>query len=300
MRLAPLVVSVVLLTGAVAHALPGRLLSVQAVLSSIPTHPLLTRAERQVEAGELEAAVGSLQELLDEQNLTDAQLVEAYRLLGLSRLYLGDEDGARAAYEKLLQAQPDYALPRSAPPKIQQLYARIRQDIRKRRVLPVTLEFEPLPDTLGGAAVVANARIEALPLGARGKLFHRRVGAQAYSSVDFARLPGEPDRYTATLPAYSVPIEERAYQVEYYLEVVDAAQRRLAGRGDAYSPLTLQVRGAQAPAGERQATAAWYQNPWVWGVAGAVAAGAVVGTVLVATSRQTGRVTVTITVPGGP
>lgn len=299
MRLAPLVVSAALLFGGVAHAFPGSWPPLLLTAAG-PGSAQLQRAQRLVDAGEFEAAVTQLQAILDEPDLTDALLVEVYRLLGLSRLYLGDEEGARAAYEKLLQAQPDFTLPASSPPKIQQLYARIRQDIRRRRVLPVTLRFEPLSDTRGDAAVVAQARIDALPLGARGKLFHRRMGGQSYSSVDFSRVRDQPEHFSATLPAYAIPSEERAYDVEYYVEVVDAAQRRLAGSGDAYSPLTFRVLGSRAAVADKPSEPAWYANPWVWAVGGAVATGAVVGTVLVATSRQTGQVTVTITVPGGP
>src|SRR5688572_18904069 len=81
-----------------------------------PTNPEITRAQEQIEQGDFEEAVKTLQAGLDEPDVTDDQLVELYRLLGLASLYLGDEARAREAYERLLQARPDFELPRTAPP----------------------------------------------------------------------------------------------------------------------------------------------------------------------------------------
>ena len=118
----------------------------------------------------------TLQAALDAPDVTDDQLVELYRLLGLASLYLGDEARAREAYERLLQARPDFELPRNAPPKLRQLYARIKEDIKSRRVRPVTLLVDPIPDPTGGEPVQVDARIEDMALGAKAKLFFRRAG----------------------------------------------------------------------------------------------------------------------------
>src|SRR4051812_22940074 len=83
-----------------------------------PTNPEITRAQEQIEQGDFEEAVKTLQAALDAPDVTDDQLVELYRLLGLASLYLGDEARAREAYERLLQARPDFELPRNAPPKL--------------------------------------------------------------------------------------------------------------------------------------------------------------------------------------
>lgn len=285
------------------------------IAQASPRTPELDKAESQMEAGDFEEAVNTLHAGLSQPDLTDDQLVELYKQLGLAELYLGNEDGAREAFTRLLQARPDYELPRNAPPKVKRLYARILDDIRKRRVRPVTLSVAPIPDSAGNEPVVAHARIEDLSLGARAKLYFRRAGAQTYSSVDFVRDRGEsfeagraesgsapgsgqgPQgvRYTAVIPAYEVPAEARGYDIEYYAEVSDAAQRRLAGRGDAYNPLTFHIaRNAPLTPVARTEVSPWYQNPWVWVAGGAVAAGAAVGIYFVATSHPTGTVVITI------
>jgi tetratricopeptide (TPR) repeat protein len=260
-----------------------------------PARPEIARAQEQISDGEFEEAVKTLEAGLDAPDVTDDQLVELYRLLGLTSLYLGDEARAREAYEMLLQARPDYELPRTTPPKIRTLYARIKEDIKNRRVRPVTLQVDPIPDAGGGTPVMAEALIQDMALGARARLFYRRAGAQAYSSVDFARDRANKERFTATIPAYELPATASAYEVEYYFEVADAAQRRLAGRGDAFNPLVFQVApepGTVATPGERP----WYKSPWLWVAVGAVAVAGTAGAVVYATSEERGRVPITIRV----
>jgi hypothetical protein len=258
-----------------------------------PARPEIARAQEQIEDGEFEEAVRTVEAGLDAPDVTDDQLVELYRLLGITSLYLGDEARAREAYEMLLQARPDYELPRTAPPKIRALYARIKEDIKNRRVRPVILQVDPIPDTPGGSPETSVATIHDMALGARARLFYRRAGAQAYSSVDFMRDRTNKERYVATLPAYELPASASAYEVEYYFEVADAAQRRLAGRGDAFNPLVFQVTsasGAVASSGERP----WYKSPWLWVAVGAVVVAGTAGAVVYATSEERGTVPITI------
>jgi tetratricopeptide (TPR) repeat protein len=260
-----------------------------------PARPEIARAQEQIEDGDFEEAVRTLESGLDAPDVTDDQLVELYRLLGVTSLYLGDEARAREAYEMLLQARPDYELPRTAPPKIRALYARIKEDIKNRRVRPVTLQVDPIPDTEGHEPVTAEARITDMALGARARLFYRRAGAQAFSSVDFTRDRTNKERYSVTLPAYELPPAASPYEVEYYFEVADAAQRRLAGRGDAFKPLLFQVNpvaSSLAVVNERP----WYKSPWLWVAVGAVAVAGTAGAVVYATSDNRALVPITIRV----
>jgi hypothetical protein len=266
------------------------------VLAAAPRVPEVERAQRQLEEGDFEEAVRTLQSGLAQPDLTDEQLAGLYRVLGLAQLYLGREAEARGAYEKLLQAQPDYELPASEAPKIRALYARLKEDIKKRRVRPVTLTLSPPREAPGGQPLVLSARVDDLALGSRPRLYYRRVGRQAFSSVDFRREPSQPEQYVATVPAFELPAEEARYEVEYYAEVADAAQRRLAGRGDAYSPLLLSVLPRGVAPGAASTGAAWYQSPWLYVVGGAVVAGAAVGVYAATSQQQTAPLSFTLTV----
>ena len=262
-----------------------------------PTNPQIDRAQEQINQGDFEEAVKTLQAGLNEPDVTDDQLVELYRLLGLASLYLGDEAQARQAYERLLQARPDFELPRNAPPKLRTLYARIKEDIKSRRVRPVTILVDPIPDTRGDEPVAVAARIQDMALGAKAKIFYRRAGDVAFNSVDFMRQRGSKESYLATLPAYEIPAEATAYEVEYYFEVADAAERRLAGKGDSFNPLVFQVLPQQAAGQAAVSTGRpWYKSPWLWVAVGAVAIGGTAAGVAIATSEERGRVPITIRV----
>lgn len=266
-----------------------------------PASPAIGEAKDLLEAGRFQEALAAVQRGLDAPDVTDDELVELYRLQGLTALYLGDEALARGAYEKLLQARPDFELPRSAPPKVRAVFAKLKEDLRHRRVHPVTLEVDPIPDPAPGERVQVDATLRDMALGARARLFYRRAGAQGFSSVDFVRDRAQAEHYSAVLPAYELPVESTPYEVEYYFEVVDAAQRRLAGRGDPFHPMLFQVASRTAPA-----TAAltegqsrpWYKSPWLWVAVGAVAVGGTAGVVALSSSEERGRVPITIRVEG--
>ncbi|MBM4778861.1 MAG: tetratricopeptide repeat protein [Archangiaceae bacterium] len=276
------------------------LLSAQGAFAQVaPKNDALTKGQQQVDEGDFEDAVKTLQTGLDAPALSDEQLAEIYRLLGLANLYLGNEDKARDAFEKLLQARPDYELPKATPPKIRTLYGRIKEDIRKRRVRPVTLTVAGVPEQMPGLAVTVESRIDDMALGAKAKLFYRRSGAQNYSSIDFIRDRTDRSVYRATIPAFELPEESVAYDLEYYVEVADAAQRRLAGRGDPFTPLTFRV-AAKAATEETEKPKAWYQNPWVWVGIGAGAAAVTTGAVILATQKPTGTLPITIQIEGMP
>ncbi|WP_233583210.1 hypothetical protein [Corallococcus sp. CA053C] len=263
-----------------------------------PASPAIGEAKALLEAGRFQETLDVVQRGLDAPDVTDDELVELYRLQGLTALYLGDEALARGAYEKLLQARPDFELPRSAPPKIRALFAKLKEDLRNRRVHPVTLEVDPIPDPTPGETLQVEATLKDMALGARARLFYRRAGAQAFSSVDFTRDRARPEHYRAVLPAYELPAESTPYEVEYYFEVADAAQRRLAGRGDPFHPLLFQVATRTAPTAaltEGQGRP-WYKSPWVWVAVGAVAIGGTAGAVALSSSEERGRVPITIRV----
>jgi tetratricopeptide (TPR) repeat protein len=296
-----LVIAVLVSAGALAAMPDAPVVATLTRSVPVPKNETIEKAAKQVDEGDFEDAVHTVEKGIDAADLTDDQLAELYRLLGLAHLYLGNEDRARDAFEKLLQARPDYDLPKSTPPKIRSIYARIKEDIRKRRVRPVTLTPYTVGDVEGGAPVEVTARIEDMALGAKARLFYRRAGAQNFSSTDFVREKGSKTDFTAVVPAFEVPAEEAIYDVEYYLEVADAAQRRLAGRGDPYTPLSFRVL-AKKTVDEQPVVRAkpWYQNPWVWVGIGVGAAALGTGAVVLATQPQTATLPIKIQIDGMP
>ncbi|MFP2932612.1 tetratricopeptide repeat protein, partial [Pyxidicoccus sp. 3LG] len=204
-----------------------------------PASPEISRARAQMDAGDFEEARRTLLAGLDSADLTDDQLVELYRLLGLTALYLGDEAQAREAYEKLLQARPDYELPRGARRSCAPSTRASRRTSRAAASAPSPWTWTPFRTRPAGSRWWWTPPSRSWRSAPAPAVFYRRAGDVPYNSVDFVRERGT-ERFRAVLPAYDVPAEPEPYEVEYYFEVADAAQRRLAGRGDSFQPLVFQ------------------------------------------------------------
>ncbi len=115
------------------------------VLPSLAAVPELLRPARErFDFGRYPEAIAAIEALTAQKVLTaENELTEAWRIHGLSHLYLGDHDAARASFERLLALNPDYALdPLLVPPVAVDLLEEVRADkaaflapIRERRRL---------------------------------------------------------------------------------------------------------------------------------------------------------------------
>ena len=90
----------------------------------------LKRAKDRYEFGAYADAAGAVRELLARRkDLPEAEVIEAYRILGLSEYQLGDRAAARAAFVNLLSIDPDYALdPFLVPPQIVEFFDRVKRE----------------------------------------------------------------------------------------------------------------------------------------------------------------------------
>jgi hypothetical protein len=101
-----------------------------ALVLAAPADDDLKRARDRYEFGAwADAAGASRQLLLGHPDLTEAQRVEAYRLLGLAEYQLGDRDQARTAFVNLLSLTPDYSLdPFLVPPPIVEFFDKVKRE----------------------------------------------------------------------------------------------------------------------------------------------------------------------------
>ena len=90
----------------------------------------LKRAKDRYEFGAYADAAGAVRELLARRkDLPEVEIVEAYRILGLSEYQLGDRGAARSAFVNLLSIDPDYALdPFLVPPQIVEFFDRVKRE----------------------------------------------------------------------------------------------------------------------------------------------------------------------------
>lgn len=92
--------------------------------------PELKRARDRFEFGAYADCAGTLRKYLaSDPPLTDEQMVDAYRLLGISEFHLGDQAEARAAFVNLLSFDPEFALdPFLVPPPIVDFFDRVKRE----------------------------------------------------------------------------------------------------------------------------------------------------------------------------
>ena len=92
--------------------------------------PDLKRAKDRYDFGAYAEAAAALRQLLaGTPELTDAEAVDAYRMLGIAEYQLGDKLAARAAFVNLLSFEPDYALDAFlVPPAIVEFFDGVKKE----------------------------------------------------------------------------------------------------------------------------------------------------------------------------
>jgi tetratricopeptide (TPR) repeat protein len=92
--------------------------------------PELKRAKDRFEFGAYAEAAGTLRQVLaGNPQLTDAEAVDAYRMLGIAEYQLGDKLAARAAFVNLLSFEPDYGLDAFlVPPPIVEFFDAVKKE----------------------------------------------------------------------------------------------------------------------------------------------------------------------------
>ena len=121
----------------------------------------LERAKRDYFSGRFERAIVLAANCIEEGNLSEDQLKQAYRLLGLTYLALDQINQARQAISKLLILVPNYSPdPMQDPPP----YTQIVEDVKKQLSAEKQKEEQPAKVRgskkflfIGGGAVVAAA-----------------------------------------------------------------------------------------------------------------------------------------------
>ncbi len=101
-----------------------------AALAATPQAAPLKRAQNRFEFGAwAEAAALSRSWLAEHPDAADGDAVEAYRILGIAELELGDTARARAAFVSLLSMDPDHALdPFLVEPRVVDLFEAVKRD----------------------------------------------------------------------------------------------------------------------------------------------------------------------------
>jgi hypothetical protein len=107
-----------------------KLLLLAAVLAAGPQSADLKRARDRFEFGSFAEAAGTVRAWLAEHpDASGDDAIEAYRMLGISELKLGDLAQARSAFVSLLSVDPDHTLdPFLVEPKVVEFFDQVKRD----------------------------------------------------------------------------------------------------------------------------------------------------------------------------
>ena len=100
------------------------------LLLAAPQSPDLKRARDRFEFGAWADAAGTVRAwLADHPDASGPDAIEAYRMLGIAELKLGDLPQARAAFVSLLSVDPDYSLdPFLVEPKVVEFFDQVKRE----------------------------------------------------------------------------------------------------------------------------------------------------------------------------
>ncbi len=236
-----------------------------------PTPQVLAHAQRQIDQGDFENALITLQDGLSSPDNSNEELVELYWRIGEVYVYLGRDDDARDTFTRLLYVNPDFAPPRLTSPRVKTEFEQVRQVfLTHGQVLAIHL----LPPRITGAnqPIEIPALLLGMRPGFRGRIYFRPALSDAWQWAPLSLSPPPTGRFIAVVPGFPA-----GATLEYYAEVQSSDGQRMQGDGSSLSPRSLTIPGGPAvpvrTVGPAASATPWYAHWWIWGVVGAVVAG---------------------------
>ena len=247
----------------------------------------LSEARQKLEDLDFPGALEASQRALESAQAGPAELVDAYRIKGLSLSAQDRKKESLDAFIKLLSIDPDFKISADISPK---LSAPFQQALVKARdFIPISLVYSP-------AGPRKNPQLKELSVNLASdphSLVKQLRACYRTGSGPWSRTPPmeveKPDSYTLPLPANT-----QSAELQYYFEALTAAGGVLARAGSRDKPFGAKPKAvAKAPepgtvppvAGgsyeeeKRNGDPKWYQTWWFWTAVGVVVVGASVGIV---------------------
>lgn len=236
-------------------------------------NPLIQRGQSEYDELRYEEALQTLSAALVRSGNTDAELARIYRLLAFTYLALNRDEEAAGAYRHMLPLAPDFVPGEDVSPRVREFFNRVSAEWEAAGrpgsgpPPPIDIRHRSPPRAERNTEVTLSAELEDPAGRAASVVLAYRQGTEAVFTRRDARASD--GAWIATIPANDI----RPPLVEYYFEVLDAQGLPIAARGDVAAPLRIAV---PAPGGE-----VW-EEWWFWTIIGVVAAGLVIGAVVIA------------------
>ncbi len=258
-----------------------------------PTPEVLSHARQQVDQGDFEGALITLQDGLSSPDTSNDELVQLYWQLGEVYVYLDRDGDARDTFDRLLYVQDGFQPPRLTSPRVRQAFEQVRQAfVAAGRA--VGMKLLP-PKVLGpDRPIVIAAGLTGMQPDFTARVYYRPALTEAWQWARLAPAPPPAGRYLAMLPGLPA-----GSTLEYYVEIQSSDRRRVQGEGSSLSPRTLALPrlapGPLEPPPPALARPPWYDHAWIWGVvAGAVIGGSVLAYLALQPSPATMHLTVAV------
>lgn len=194
-------------------------------------------------------------QVLAREDLTIDQRLEAYRLQGSAKAIVEDPLDAEKPFRLLLRARTDYELPANTPPKILAVFRKVQSEEkalssqlkeveRTRTIANLKLIGDAPATAQGGLPLKFNFRLRD-PTGAVESIRvpFRRAGEKVFSSLALQR--SEDGDWRGAIPG-DLTADEHGFQLEYYVETVDAAGPLLS-LGSLQEPKSIPVLAGLVP-----------------------------------------------------
>lgn len=244
----------------------------------------LAEARQKLENLDFPGALEASERALESPQAGPAELVDAYRVMGLSLSAQDRKKESLDAFIKLLSIDPDFQISADISPK---LSAPFHQALVKARdFVPITLVHSPAGPRKNPQLKELSVNLISDPHSLVKQLRAcYRTGSEPWSRTPPVEV-SQPDSFSLPLPAGA-----SSKDVQYYFEALTAAGGVLARAGSRDQPLgakpaatatapdpdSLAVPPVALEDEHRDRGPEWYQSWWFWTAVGAVVVGASVG-----------------------
>jgi len=234
----------------------------------------LERGHKLFDDQEYAGAIQTLTPVTRDARATRAQRLRALELIALAEFIRGDQGGARATFERILDIDPGYQLrDTSGSPKVREFFEEL-----KRALIPgfdprAGADLEHAAPTAGTAGSTIEIEVRAT----RGNVFDVVLATRRRGELSYRSMPASPRGDNRWRVRVTPDPSSKPYVLEYYVEARDAGGASIARIAAPDAPLEI----ALSPGGEVRSRP-WYGRWYVIAGAAVVAAG-VTGTVFALT-----------------
>jgi hypothetical protein len=235
----------------------------------------LARGQQLFDDQEYAGAVQTLAPVTRDARATRAQRLRALELIALAQFIRNDRGAARATFERILDIDPGYQLrDTSGSPALRAFFDELKKQLIPNFDPDAGADLEHAAPTAGSAGQPVELEVRVT----RGNVFDLVVATRRRGELTYALAPLRPRGDNRWHTRVTPPGATRPYVLEYYVEARDAGGGPIARIAGPDQPLEIALTPGGDP-GRRP----WYGRWYVY--AGAVGAAALLGGVIVATTR---------------